>query len=108
VDAPRFPESRHVKVEGGKLVLLVSTIHRPPLPPGNIPDSHFCYRLSRNQSHSAVRKIMSMKNFNDNIKPATCNAVPQPVALQSSLEYHVKQHKIRRMWKSEKENLMLQ
>jgi len=35
--------SRQSAHEGGKLV---SPTHRPPLPPGNIPGTHFCYRLS--------------------------------------------------------------
>jgi hypothetical protein len=30
--------------EGGKVV---SPTHRPPLPPGNIPGTHFCQRLSQ-------------------------------------------------------------
>jgi len=34
--------------EGGKVV---SPTHRPPLPPGNIPGTHFCYRLSQLQDH---------------------------------------------------------
>ena len=41
--------------------------HRPPLPPGNAPDTHFCYRLSRSQGHSAIGRIMSMKNSSDSI-----------------------------------------
>ena len=36
-----FKKSAH---EGGKVV---SPTHQPPLPPGNIPGTHFCYRLSR-------------------------------------------------------------
>jgi len=32
--------------------------HRPPLPPGNIPGTHFCYRLSRPQGHCAVGRIV--------------------------------------------------
>jgi hypothetical protein len=36
-EAPRFKKkSAH---EGGKVV---SPTHRPPLPPGNIPATHFC------------------------------------------------------------------
>jgi len=31
--------SRQSAHEGGKVV---SPTHRPPLPPGNIPDTHFC------------------------------------------------------------------
>jgi hypothetical protein len=32
---------------------------------GNIPGTHFCYRLSQSQGHSAAGRIMSMKNSND-------------------------------------------
>jgi len=31
--------SRHLALEGGRVV---SPTHRPPLPPGNIPSTHFC------------------------------------------------------------------
>jgi hypothetical protein len=31
---------------------VVSPTYRPPLPPGDSPGSHFCYRLSRHQRHS--------------------------------------------------------
>ena len=52
-------------------------------PPGNIPGTHFCYRLSRPQSHSAAGRIMSTKNSNDTTGNRTrdlpaCSAVPQP------------------------------
>jgi hypothetical protein len=50
--------------ESGKVV---SPSHRPPLPPGNIPGTNFCYRLSRPHGHSAAGKIMSKKNSNDTI-----------------------------------------
>ena len=51
--------------------------------PGNIPGTHFCYRLSRPQGHSAAGRIMSMKNSNDTIGNRTRDlptrsAVPQP------------------------------
>ena len=54
-------------------------------PTGNIPGTHFCWRLSRPQGHSAARRIMSMKNFNDTIGNRTrdlptCNTVLQPTA----------------------------
>ena len=50
-------------------------------PPGNIPGTHFCYRLSQPQGHSAAGRIMSMKNSNDIIgnrtrDPPTGSAVP--------------------------------
>ena len=48
--------------DGGKVVSLT---HRPPLPPGNTPGTHFFQRLNRPQGHSAIGMIMSMKNSND-------------------------------------------
>ena len=36
-------------------------------PPGNIPGTHLCKRLSQPQGRRAVRRIMSMKNSNDTI-----------------------------------------
>jgi len=44
--------------EGGKVV---SPKHRLPLPPGNMPGTHFCEGLSRLQGHSATGRFMSMK-----------------------------------------------
>jgi len=38
----RFPDYMTTAQDGGKVV---SPTHRPPLPPGNAPDTHFCYRL---------------------------------------------------------------
>ena len=35
----RFPDFMTTAQEGGKVV---SITHRPPLPPGNIPGTHFC------------------------------------------------------------------
>jgi hypothetical protein len=57
--------SRHLTQEGDKVV---SPTHRPPLPPGNIPNTHFCLRLSRPQGHSAAERIMSMKKSNDTFR----------------------------------------
>jgi hypothetical protein len=73
---------RQSAYEGGKVV---SPTHRPPLPPGKIPGTHFCQRLSRPQGHSATGTIMSMKNSNNTIGNRTrdlpaCSAVPQPTA----------------------------
>jgi hypothetical protein len=74
--------SRQSAQEGGNFV---SPTHWPPLLPGNIPATHFCYRLSRPQGHSAARRIVSMKNSNDISEnrlrdlPA-CSTVPQPTA----------------------------
>ena len=55
----RFPDFVTTAQDGGKVVSLT---HRPPLPPGNTPGTHFCLRLSRPQGHSAIGRIMSMKN----------------------------------------------
>jgi len=76
--------SRQSAHECGKVV---NPTHRPPLPPGNTPGTHFCYRLSQPQGHSAVGRIMSIKNSNDIIGNRTrdfptCSAVPQPTAPQ--------------------------
>jgi hypothetical protein len=55
---------------GGKVVGLT---HRPPLPPGNTPGTHFCQRLSRPQGHSATGRIMSLKNSNDTVGNRSCD-----------------------------------
>jgi hypothetical protein len=60
----RFPDYMTKAQDGGKVFSLA---HRPPLPPGNAPGTHFCWKLSRPRSHSAIGRIMSMKNSNDNI-----------------------------------------
>jgi len=64
--------------EGGKAVSLT---HRPPLPPGNTPGTHFFQRPCRPQAHSATGRIMSLKNSNDTIWNGTrdlpvCSVVP--------------------------------
>jgi hypothetical protein len=60
----RFPDFMKTAQDVGKVVSLT---HRPPLPPGNTPGTHFCQRLSPPQSHSAIGRIMSLKNSNDTI-----------------------------------------
>jgi hypothetical protein len=74
----RFPDYMTTAQDGGKVVSLT---HRPPLPPGNAPGSHFCQRLSRPQGHSAIERIMSMENSKDTIWNRTsdlpiCSTVP--------------------------------
>jgi len=66
----RFPDFVTTAQDGGKVVGLT---HRPPLPPGNAPGAHFCYGLSRPQGHSAIGRILSMKNpvTPAGIEPAT-------------------------------------
>ena len=80
VDAPRFQDSRHMK-----MVSLSALRTGHVYPPGNIPVSHFCKRLSRPQGHSAAGRIMSIKNSNDTIGNRTrdlpaFSAVPQLTA----------------------------
>jgi len=49
-------------------VVRLSTLRTGRLyPPGNIPGTYFCWRLSEPQGHSATGRIMSMKNSNDTI-----------------------------------------
>jgi len=57
----RFPDFMTTAEDGGKIVSLT---HRPSLPPGNTPGTHFCSRLSRPQGHSVTGRIMSLKNSN--------------------------------------------
>jgi hypothetical protein len=73
--------SRQSAHEGGRVVC---PTHWLPLPPGNIPGTHFCQRLSRSQGHSATGRIKSMKKSSDTIGSRThdlpvCSAVPQPL-----------------------------
>ena len=74
----RFPDLMTTAQDGGKVVSLT---HRPPLPPGNTPGTHFCWRLSRPQGRSATGRIMPLKNSNDIIGNRTrdlpvCSVVP--------------------------------
>jgi hypothetical protein len=60
-------------------------MHRPPLPPDNIPGTYFCSRPSRPQGHSTAGEIMSIKKSNHTIGIRACgiqaySAVPQPTA----------------------------
>jgi len=58
----RFPDYTTTPKDDSNVV---SLIHRPPLPPGNSPGTHFCSKLTRLQGHSAIGRITSMKNSND-------------------------------------------
>ena len=51
----KFPDFMTTAQDGGKVVSLT---HRPPLPPGNAPGTHLCWRLSRRQGHSAIGRIL--------------------------------------------------
>ena len=80
VQASKFRDSRHMKV------VRLSALRTARLyPPGNIPGTHFCCRLSQPQGHSVAGRIISMKNSYDTIRNRThdlpvCSAVPQPTA----------------------------
>jgi hypothetical protein len=80
VEVSRFQNNRYMKVVG------LSNLRTGRLyPPGNIPSTHFCWRLRRPQEHRAAERIRSMKNFSDTIGYRTCDlparsAVPQPTA----------------------------
>ena len=79
-EALRLRDSRHMN----RVKLSALSTDRL-YPPGNIPGTHFCYRLSRPQGHSAEGSIMSMNNSNYTVDNRTrnlpaCSAVPQPFA----------------------------
>jgi hypothetical protein len=64
----RFPDFMTTAQDGGKVV---SLMHRPLLPPGKTPGTHFCYRMSRPKGRSANGRTMSLKNSNDTIGKRT-------------------------------------
>ena len=57
----KFPDYMTTAQDGSKIV---SLRHRPPLPSGNAPGTHLCWRLSRPQAHSAIGRVRSTKNSN--------------------------------------------
>jgi hypothetical protein len=82
---PEYSRLPDLKTIGNEIGKFVSPKHRPPLNPGNIPGTHFCWRLSRHYDHSAAGRIISMKIFNyttENRNPdlPACSVVPQPSA----------------------------
>jgi len=68
----RLPDYMTTAQDGGRVASLT---YRPPLPAGNAPGTHFCWRLSRPQGHSAIGRITSMKNFSDTIWDRTSEYV---------------------------------
>ena len=77
LEAPRFQDSRHIKV-----VWLSALLTGHIYPSGNIPGTNFYWRLRQPQGHSAARRITPMKNASDTIGNRTrhlraCSAVSQ-------------------------------
>jgi len=73
----RFPDFMTTAHDGGKVVRLTN---RPPLPPGNAPGTHFCYKLSRPQGHNAIGRILYQWKIPvtpAGIEPATFRFVAQ-------------------------------
>jgi len=73
----RFPDFMTTAQDYGKVVGLT---HRPPLPPGSAPGTHFCWRLSRPQSHSAIGRILCQWKIpmtRTGMEPATFRFVTQ-------------------------------
>jgi hypothetical protein len=83
-ETSRLPYFLHNRLtEGGEVV---SFARRPPFTPRNIPDTHFCYRMSRLQGHSAARRMRSFEKSidligNRNRDLLACSTVPQPITL---------------------------
>jgi len=73
VEAPRFQDNRHVKVR--LLALRTGRLYYP----GNIPGTHFCWRLSQLQGHSADGRIMLRgdSNTSSGIETTTSRLVAQ-------------------------------
>ena len=72
-----FPDFMTMAQDNGKIVSLT---HRPPLPPGNAPGTHFCYRMGRPQDNSAIGRILCQWEIPmtpAGIEPATFRFVAQ-------------------------------
>jgi hypothetical protein len=65
---------------------VVSPTRRPPFTPRKIPGTHFCWRLSHPQGHSAAGRISWIEKSSDFIGNRThdlptCSIVSQPITL---------------------------
>jgi hypothetical protein len=80
----RLPHFLHNRfTDGGEVV---SLMRRPPFTLRKIPGTHFCYRLSRPQGHSAAGRTTSTEKSHYLIGTRTrdlpaCSIVPQPTTL---------------------------
>ena len=83
-DNLRFPDYVTTAQDSGQDVSLT---HRPPLPPGNTPGTHFCWWLSWPQGHSAIGRIMWMKNIINTIWDRTSD-LPISVWLTLHRAFH--------------------
>jgi hypothetical protein len=88
VEAPRFQDSRHMKVARLSALRTVRLY-----PSGNIPGTHFYQRLSQPQGHSAAGRITSMKNSidiigNRNRNLPACSALRQPLRHRGPIDRH--------------------
>jgi hypothetical protein len=63
---------------------VVSLTRRPPFALRKISGTHFCYRLSRPQGHSAAGKIRSIEKSNDLIGIRTCDLPACSIVPQST------------------------
>ena len=84
LEFPRFLDNPHMRV-----VRLSALIAGRLYPPGTIPGTHFCLRLSRPQGHTAAEKDTLMKSSSENIGNRTHNlpvwsTAPQATAPQLS------------------------
>jgi len=62
LEAPRFPDSRQMKV------VSLSSLAAAAFIPRKYSCTHFCWRLSRPQGHSAAGRLLSMKNRESNLR----------------------------------------
>jgi len=81
--AQRVPGSYvyHISWQRHREVVSLSILtHRPHLPPGNPPGTHFCLRLSRAHGHSAIGRIHASSYY---ISSFYTILFPKPVETQN-------------------------
>lgn len=77
-------DSRHM--HSGKLVI---SVYWPPLPPGDIPATYFCLRLSHPQGQRAAKRFKSMNNTGYSIGNQICNHLVCSTMPQPALPPHI-------------------